>query len=132
MPEYYSIYEPTHTVSKYLIFEEDDHWERKTKRIVVVSKRKLTVLGDIRWWPPWRQYVFFPESNTLWNVECMRDIQECIKRLMDERKLPCGATDYNDPPPICNLPKGHEGWHREIRDGKLWAEWRVDSRTTED
>jgi hypothetical protein len=47
----------------------------------------------------------------------------------------CGATDgyglkddddswlpYNR----CMLPLGHDtnGWHREMRDGKLWAEWR--------
>jgi hypothetical protein len=44
----------------------------------------------------------------------------------------CGATDGlgldpDDPEPYgrCQLPAGHDGdWHQEMRDGKLWAQWR--------
>lgn len=43
----------------------------------------------------------------------------------------CGATDglsygpFDDPYGKCDLPAGHEGdWHREMRDGRLWASWR--------
>ena len=82
----YDTHEPTHTPSKYLSFHEDDHWGRKTKRIVVVSKRYLAILGDIRWYGSWRQYAFFPEADTIWNPQCMDDVQECIKRLMEERR----------------------------------------------
>jgi len=78
--------DPTHVVSKYLNFEEDDHWGHKTKRIVIVSKRHVDILGDIRWYGRWRQYAFFPEAKTVWNPECMRDVQECIARLMAERR----------------------------------------------
>lgn len=70
--------------SKYLAFWEDDHYEGKTKRIAVMSKSGSATLGEIRWWGPWRQYVFAPERDTVFNRECMRDIHEVIDRLMDE------------------------------------------------
>jgi len=72
-------------MSEYLNFEVDDHYEGKTKRIVVVSKRHLSILGEIKWYGPWRQYTFFPEEATIWNTVCLEDIQTEIKRLMDER-----------------------------------------------
>ena len=41
----------------------------------------------------------------------------------------CGATDglrlEGGPYGVCNLPARHDtDWHREERDGQLWAEWR--------
>ena len=46
-------------------------------------------------------------------------------------KPKCGAQDwaYGDDGEVivygtCELPKGHhDRFHREIRDGKVWAEW---------
>lgn len=72
--------------SEYLSFEEDDHYKGKTKRLLVVSKRKLEILGEIKWYGPWRQYVFFPEEATIWNDRCLEDVQEVIKALMAERE----------------------------------------------
>jgi hypothetical protein len=78
--------DPTDIESKYLSFEEDDHYEGKTKRIVIVSKRKFAILGEIKWYGPWRQYAFFPEEATIWNPECMIEVLDCIARLMAERR----------------------------------------------
>ena len=74
-------------MSKWLSFEEDDHYEGKTRRMVVVSKKHLNILGEIKWYTNWRQYAFFPEPGTVWNPECMKDIQDEIARLMKQRKL---------------------------------------------
>lgn len=71
--------------SEYLTFEEDDHYEGKTRRLVVVSKRKLAILGEIKWYGPWRQYVFFPEEATIWNTGCLNDLKDVIRALMEER-----------------------------------------------
>lgn len=60
--------------SEYLNFEEDDHYEGKTKRIVITSKKHLEILGEIKWYGPWRQYAFYPLENTIWNKQCMKDI----------------------------------------------------------
>lgn len=40
--------------------------------------------------------------------------------------LPCCAVDgdLDDPYGVCELPEGHDTrWHRETRDGQVWAEW---------
>jgi hypothetical protein len=65
---------------------EDDHYEGKTKRIVILSKRHWSILGEIRWYGAWRQYTFRPDPETIWNTKCLEDVQKCIRVLMDERK----------------------------------------------
>lgn len=72
--------------SEYLSFMEDDHYEGKTKRIVVLSKRHGNILGEIRWYGAWRQYTFWPDLKTIWNTQCLEDVQSCIRALMGERK----------------------------------------------
>jgi hypothetical protein len=73
--------------SEYLTFEEDDHYEGKTKLLYVQSKRKIEILAVIKWYGPWRQYCFYPMPETIWNKGCMEDVQTVIKALMDERKV---------------------------------------------
>lgn len=59
--------------SKYLEFRV---LETKPKTIVcgVFSKTQGIKLGIIKWYGPWRQYAFFPEKDTLWNFQCLKDI----------------------------------------------------------
>lgn len=73
-------------MSEYLSFEEDDHYEGKTKRFMVVSKKRLNILGEIKWYGAWRQYTFWPIGDTIWNTQCMKDIILFIDNLMSERK----------------------------------------------
>lgn len=47
-------------------------------------------LGVIGWYGPWRQYCFFPNISTVFNVGCMEDINHFIGQLATERKQ--GAT----------------------------------------
>ena len=47
---------------------------RKTKIIHLISNGDVeTLLGVIKWFGAWRQYCFFPEENTLYNNECLKD-----------------------------------------------------------
>lgn len=48
---------------------------RKTEIWEVYGKRNKIKLGVISWYPQWRQYVFHPEPNTLFNRTCLGDIQ---------------------------------------------------------
>lgn len=73
-------------MSEYLNFEEDDHYGGKTKKIIVVSKKHLNILGEIKWYGAWRQYCFYPDGETIWNKQCLNDIVYYIKTLMDERR----------------------------------------------
>lgn len=65
-------------MSKYLEFEED-----MTGSIFVISKKQKSPLGEITFYVPWKQYVFEPISNAIFNDECLRDI---IKVIQDKNK----------------------------------------------
>ena len=72
-------------MSKYLIFNVVEE-KPKTKVIEVVSRTRnfrdgSVRLGIIKWFSRWRQYAFFPEKDTLFNVDCLADIQSYIRGL---------------------------------------------------
>lgn len=74
--------------SEYLKFERDPGEEqgRTTQVWLVISRRHDVVLGRIAWYGRWRQYVFYPEPDTVWNPACLEDVNRVIKRLMAERR----------------------------------------------
>ena len=57
----------------------------KTSTFSVLDRRGM-LLGQIRWWPSWRQYCFFPHSNTVFSKGCLDDVSSFIEELMQERK----------------------------------------------
>lgn len=67
-------------MSKYLEFNVIEE-KPKTKVIGIWSKKNGNRLGIIKWYGPWRQYAFFPETGTIFNIECLNDISEYIKEL---------------------------------------------------
>ena len=71
--------------SKYLEFDKAGD-TGKTEIWNVISKSNHFILGQIKWYPGWRQYCFFPSPNSVFNIDCMRDIMRVIRDLMDERK----------------------------------------------
>jgi hypothetical protein len=71
--------------SRYLVFERIDRAERKTPIIRVLSRSSGIALGTIAWYGAWRQFCFYPEPRTIFNVGCMADISEAIAALKAER-----------------------------------------------
>jgi len=67
-------------MSKYLEFNVIEE-KTKTKVIEVISKRTRERLGAIMWFGRWRQYAFFPDNETVFNTECLNDIQSYIREL---------------------------------------------------
>lgn len=67
-------------MSKYLKFVHDDILERE----LVINKKHNSMLGSIEYYKPWKQYVFTPEEDTIFNDTCLQDIvqklQECNKK----------------------------------------------------
>ena len=59
---------------------------RKTTVWQCLSNRSNDCLGLVKWYGPWRQYCFFPFGETVFNVGCMNDVCDFIKRQRDERK----------------------------------------------
>ena len=60
----------------------------KTKVISVDSKSSGARLAVIKWYWPWRQYVLTPESDTIWNRDCLEDVNAHMKALLAERRIP--------------------------------------------
>jgi hypothetical protein len=77
--------------TEYLRFVEFEKKE-KTKVIAVINKHHEEVLGMIKWFSRWRQYCFFPNTETVWNINCLNDVNEVIKNLMNERKKPIKSS----------------------------------------
>lgn len=61
---------------------------RKTDTYLIFTKTgDQTVLGEIKWYGPWRQFAFFPQPNCLFEKTCLQDITDFLKKLMEDRKL---------------------------------------------
>lgn len=69
-------------VSKYLEFVVIG-LKPKTMVVGVYSKKSGNILGEIKWFGRWHQYAFFPKSETVFNTECLSDIQSFIERLRE-------------------------------------------------
>ena len=71
--------------SKYMEFEKIGD-TGKTEIWLILSRSSGFNLGTIKWYGPWRQYCFFPSSNSVFNRACIDDINGKITELMDQRK----------------------------------------------
>lgn len=47
---------------------------RKTEIWEIYNRRNLKLLGVISWSGRWRQYVFHPEADTMFNTTCLKEI----------------------------------------------------------
>lgn len=77
--------------SKYLNFHRLI-FTGKTLRYSVDSRSGGYRLGIIKWYGAWRQYVLFPESNTVWNKTCLQDVNAFIDGLMEARSSRQGQS----------------------------------------
>ena len=75
----------TEKMSEYLEFSLIEQ-KPKTKIVGVWAKRNGGRLGLIKWYGPWRQYAFYPESDTLFNTGCLEEIRIHIKKMMEGRR----------------------------------------------
>ena len=76
-------------VSKWIYFEKaygKGIDERKTEVWDVINKTTEEPIARIEWYSHWRQYVFFPEPNTVFDDGCLEAILEKIKGLNIEHK----------------------------------------------
>jgi len=72
-------------MAKWINFVEQSS-KGKTKIFKVFSKEGNLELGVVKWHGPWRIYAFHPEPGTLFEIDCLSDITEFLKELMEERK----------------------------------------------
>jgi hypothetical protein len=73
-------------MSQYVEFQLAEEQKPKTKVWNVLSKSMGDLLGIIKWYGPWRQYVFFPETETIYSSGCMAFITDFINRANSEQR----------------------------------------------
>jgi hypothetical protein len=70
----------------YVRFELSDQQKPKTHVWNVLSRSSDDLLGTIKWYAPWRQYVFFPEAETLYSSGCLAYIQKFVRSANSRQK----------------------------------------------
>lgn len=63
---------------------EIDNDGKKTKKFEVIS-HSGNYLGIIKWYGAWRQYVFFPVENSIFSIGCLKDLENALETIKDER-----------------------------------------------
>lgn len=61
---------------------------KKTDVYLVSSNHSGDILGEIKWYAPWRRYVFHPKEETLYSHDCLEEIAQFIFICMDKRNQP--------------------------------------------
>lgn len=57
-----------------------------TKRFHISALQGGMSLGIVKWHPGWRRFAFFPNPNTLYESECLRDLAEFCETETAKRK----------------------------------------------
>lgn len=58
----------------------------KTQVVSVASVRSGDLLARIAWFGRWRCYAFYPEPDTIWNIDCLHEIHERLHELNIEQR----------------------------------------------
>jgi hypothetical protein len=58
----------------------------KTNVYSVQSKFDGFELGQVKWYPNWRQYCFFPAAECVWSVDCLTDLKNFVESENIKRK----------------------------------------------
>jgi len=59
---------------------------RKTQDFVIVNRNAKIVIGTIKWYGPWRQYCFYPVSDTVWSAGCLEGVFEFLNEVKQTRR----------------------------------------------
>jgi hypothetical protein len=67
------------TVAKYIEFKKDEIQRYGGREVyAVVNKRSGTEIGNIFWYPPWRQWTARFDEDSVWSHDCLADVREFI------------------------------------------------------
>jgi len=63
----------------YIDFDEKPNPGHKTRLWIVVNKNGGLPLGEIRFYPAWRKYTFWPAYQMLFDASCLQDIAKFLQ-----------------------------------------------------
>lgn len=75
-------------IGKYMMVELCPVEGRKTS-VWSVLDEDGGLLGAIRWWGAWRQYVFQPENLTVFHNGCLSDLAAFLTKANEEHRREC-------------------------------------------
>ena len=51
----------------------------------VYAKESVAFLGTVKWFGRWRRYAFFPEPETVFEIDCLSALAEFLRQKTQER-----------------------------------------------
>lgn len=72
-------------ISKYIRFELIEK-KAKTNIYSIINISGNYSLGEIKWYSAWRQYCLIPYEDTIWNTDCLKEVENFIRKLMNDRR----------------------------------------------
>lgn len=73
--------------AKWICFEKVQSDGRKTAIYAVRTTEAGEDLGEVKFWPRWRKFTFFPLAGTIYEKDCLRDIANfCEEKTAEWRK----------------------------------------------
>ena len=73
--------------SKYMVaYKMPEPPGTKYKMWEIHSKRGDDLLGWIQYYEPWKEFVFSPETSTIFSTGCLQDIITFIDQIKDDKK----------------------------------------------
>ena len=73
--------------TKYMFFSKEGvSTSGKTEIWYVTTVDGETLLGEIKWFARWRCYSFFPMSETVFSMGCLRDIEKVLSLLKKKKQ----------------------------------------------
>lgn len=69
--------EYSHTYGSFISFFREESRETGVTQVWRVTEgvsEEGAPLGEVRWFPPWRKYAYFPRTRTVYEETCMQEI----------------------------------------------------------
>jgi hypothetical protein len=71
---------------EYIYFRNLGKTDNRVTNIYEVLTEYSEILGEIRWFGRWRCYSFFPDTDTLYEQTCLRDIADFCETVTKEHR----------------------------------------------
>jgi hypothetical protein len=69
------------TKYEYLTFEKAAQQPPKTSVWECKNAKSRAVLGEVKWFGPWRRYCYFPTVQAVYSAGCLNDISHFMGQL---------------------------------------------------
>ena len=76
--------------------------KKVTSEFVILTEDLRLTLGTIKWFGRWRQYAYFPNSDTVYEKQCLKDISSFLDELMQERSQQKQSSKDSSPTMLGN------------------------------